>query len=111
MHFGKRDRQITIQFWTRVQDEYGQMDETWSTVYSKVWAALIADQGAERFVSSERQADRYVVFNIRWIPGLTAQHRILYEDRIYEVTEIVERGRRDALDIRARTSDRVEAGA
>lgn len=42
-----------------------------------------------------------ITFRTRWISDLDLTYRIIFEDRIYEIKEITEIGRRRGLDIRA----------
>ena len=101
MRAGSLDRQITIQRFMVIGDDgYGNEITDWGTL-ATVSAQVIQASGREFFAQAGIQAEAKVVFKIRYLPGLTVDDRILYEDRLHDLHEVKEIGRREAQEIQA----------
>jgi SPP1 family predicted phage head-tail adaptor len=97
MKAGKMDRRLTIERVTVVSGQYGD-EETW-TALRTVWAHKVPVSESEPYVSDERQAERVVTFQIRYV-DVTEQDRVASEDVTYRIVGIREIGRRDGLELR-----------
>lgn len=99
MRAGTLDRTITIQAFSSTVDDYGTPVETWAD-FATVRAALI-QASTEEYLRGYGETDTLVViFRIRWLDGVTAQHRIVYEGRNLNIREVKEIGRRQGLELR-----------
>lgn len=80
---GKYRHRITIQRPHSAQTLSGETFETWVTVYQDVPAA-IEPLSVREFISAQAvQSQVTVRIEIRYLPGLTADMRILHGDKVY----------------------------
>jgi head-tail adaptor len=102
MRAGRFDRTITLLARSVARDSFGAGAETFSAI-ADVPAEVIYDRGGElsRQNDAQRQAQAVVTFRIRWRPGLTRDMRIRFDGADYDVTDIMEIGRRRGADLRA----------
>ncbi|WP_035724641.1 phage head closure protein [Fodinicurvata fenggangensis] len=98
MRAGKLDRRITIERLVTGTDPYGAPTETWQTLAS-VWAQVLQESGQEFFAADAIQAERRVVFRIRYRDDLAMTDRVTYGDWQHDIHEIRELGRRDGLEL------------
>lgn len=105
MRAGKLDRIITIERVTTTVDEYGAPQEGWTTV-ATVRAQLIQSSVEEFIRAYGATSDTIAIFRIRYLDGLTLADRVTYASRAYDLKEIKELGRREAVELRC-----VAAGA
>lgn len=107
MNPGKLDRRLTIQARTLTRDAAGGAVPSYADV-DTVWAQKVETTGRESRIANQLRADTTIVFRIRYYADLTEQHRLLFEGRYYDVTQINEENRRETQLVQART---VEAAA
>lgn len=90
---------ISIQSLVESRDAMGGSVESWTTLYANVPAAIDDFTGREKFhVESDREISYLQKrMRIRYINGLTAKHRIIYNNIIYDIVRIEELGFREAL--------------
>lgn len=106
MRIGDRDRKITIQLDKNhdVPDDSGSRTPNWiDYTTTPIWASVRPDSppGSEKYADEQHTAKRYLVFNIRFLPGLAAHMRIVYEGQFYDIENFVELERRREVDITA----------
>lgn len=99
MRAGKLDRIITIQRLTSTVDQYGQVLETWADL-ATVRAQLIQATTEEFMKGWGASTEAATAFRIRHMDGITPADRVTYQGRAYDLKEIKEIGRRDALELR-----------
>ena len=99
MRAGKLDQTIVIE---RRQDSlgpYGEQHVTWLPVATM--RAQIVKGSTEEFIRGQgATTETSIVFRMRWLDGLTTEHRVTYDCAAYSIREIKELGRRRGLDIR-----------
>lgn len=102
MLIGKLDRRITLLARGVVRDGYGDAKDQF-TPLDEVWAGVIFNRGMEKMRAGEaqRQAQVEVTFRIRWRPDLTRDMRVEWDGVSYDVTNVVEIGRRVGADLEA----------
>lgn len=100
---GRLDRRVTIEAVTTARDALGQPVETWTT-WKTVWMGKKDIRAAERFRADQEIAEETTVWMSHWIDGLTAQHRLVVEDKTYDIVGLAEIGRRAGLEITATAS-------
>lgn len=98
MQAGKLDRTITLERKTETVSPSGAVSETWATL-ATVRAELVQHSAREFFDDPGETEMSRVVLRVRYISGLTGADRVTFEGRAYDMKEIVEVGRRRALEI------------
>ena len=98
---GKLDRQITIEQATQGEGPYGEPTETW-TPFATVWANAYSGSGKEFVAARQVNAEVSMQFQIRWLAGVSATMRILYDGAYYDIVSLSEVGRRERLNIFAK---------
>jgi len=89
MRIGKLRHRITFQQRTTTQNSYGELTETWAD-YATRWASVEPLKGREYFSAKQTQAEVDVRFRCRYLSGLnTADFRIKYGSRIYDIVSII----------------------
>lgn len=97
------DRPIEIQSKATVLDGAGQEVETWTTAW-KPSARVRPFGGSERFTAQQIVGKAVVTFKIRYRPGVAVDtHRIVFDGRTYDLHDVREVGRQEALEIDAST--------
>lgn len=105
MRAGPLDRRIAIQGKTVSQSDSGEEQVSWATT-ATVWAAKVENRGAERFTAKQITGHAVVTFRFRWsdaTAAITSEHRIVYEGREYDVTDVREIGRHEGIEVDATT--------
>ena len=102
MRAGQLDRQVVLLKRTVARDEFGEAVEVFAEL-ATVWARVIHDRSGElsRQNDAQRQAQAVVTFRIRWRAGLDRTMRVRWEGADYDITNIMEVGRRAGLDLQA----------
>jgi SPP1 family predicted phage head-tail adaptor len=95
MRAGLMDKRITIQTATRTLDAvYGSEVLSWST-FATVWADVNEVNSVERVRNEIRTLTRVTLIQIRYLPELTENMRVLMADgRILQITSLAEVGRK-----------------
>jgi len=96
MRVGRMDRRITLQTNMPAQDAYGEPIEAWSDI-ATVWASVAPKSATERFESDQEHAQAQTEFRVRWRAGIDAADRITYNGQVYDITGVIELGRREGL--------------
>ena len=101
---GRLDRLIDIEQPTETQNDYGEKTVTWSH-YATVYAEVVQQSAREAF-GAGKIAETDAVFRIRYIDGVTAKMRIVYDDVYYEITgKPREIGRKQGLEIMGKAQE------
>jgi SPP1 family predicted phage head-tail adaptor len=82
---GERNKQIAIQEKAISTDSIGNQTETWHTI-ATVWAAIQPLSGREYWAARQVNAETTTKVTILYRRGVTAEHRILYGSRVFELT-------------------------
>jgi SPP1 family predicted phage head-tail adaptor len=98
MRAGGLDRRVTLQRFTVTTDDYGEEIQTWNDL-ATVFAEVRQQSGREFIAAAQVQADRLVVFFIRWFAGLTVLDRVSYAGTLHDIVEVREIGRRDGVEL------------
>jgi len=104
MRPGQRDKIITIQSRTETTDTYGGTVHTWADFGQPIWAAVLPLRGRDLVAAQAAQNETTTRFNIRWIAGLNATMRIVYDSKYYDITALIDIGEKHVeYDIMAKT--------
>lgn len=98
MRAGSLDRKIVIQRAVKTKLPSGHEKEDWETLH-EVWAQVLPIRGEERHVAMQTTAAAETKFKIRYREGITPLDRLLYEDKQYDITAVIELGRREGLEL------------
>ncbi len=100
MRAGQLERGITIQAYSEgIPDGYGNSVPGYTTLATV--RAQIVQQSTEEFLRSYGTTDAYaVIFRIRWLDGITVQHRVQYDGKTLNIREVKEIGRHNGLELR-----------
>ncbi len=99
MRAGGLDRRVTLQRKTVVQDPDSGADiETWADL-ATVFAQVRQQSGKEYLAAGGIGASVRVVFYLRYFPDLTVLDRVSYSDRLHNIEEVREIGRRDGVEL------------
>ena len=104
MRAGEFDRRVVLEEARESQDASGQKTETWVNT-GAVWAGVQPISSTERYGPQQFVAQSDTKFRLRFRPGVTPRRtlRIRYAGRIYDIQGVIETGRREGLEIFART--------
>lgn len=105
MRAGKLDRVLDIEAVTITQDEYGSPVETWAPFVAGLRAQIVQASTEEYFRASGEGATSTIVFRTRFVAGVTNTHRIIHDERQFDIEEVKEIGRGAGLEIRARAPE------
>lgn len=100
MRAGALDRRITIRRYTVAGDDgYGNEIREWADL-ATVWAAVQQEGGREYFAQGGIQAERKIVFRLRWT-DVAVSDRIQYDGGEFDIHDVRELGRKDGLELHA----------
>ncbi|MEA3541068.1 MAG: phage head closure protein [Pseudomonadota bacterium] len=97
MRAGALDRRVTIQRATLEDDGYGSV-EVWAD-WLTVSAQIVQQGGREFLAAAQVQAVVRVLFRLRWIEGVSVLDRVVYDNRLHNIQEVRELGRREGLEL------------
>ena len=96
---GERRHQIEIKQPAEGVDDFGTPCEIWST-FARPWAAKLNHSGRRFFQAQQMNTEITDVFNIRYMPGITTQMRVVYNGQTYEIIDVDDReGRHMEIDL------------
>ena len=89
MNIGALKHKIIIQQKVSTVDNEGITQRVW-TSYKTVYAAYRPLSGREFIQLSAANAENIVTFIMRYIPGLLNNMRVIYMNKIYNITAIID---------------------
>lgn len=100
MRAGKLDRLIAIQVETRTgTTPAGAPIMSW-TDFATVRAQIIEASTEEYLRAYGEGGNTAIIFRLRWLNGVTVEHRVVYEGKHLNIRETKEIGRRKGLELR-----------
>jgi SPP1 family predicted phage head-tail adaptor len=100
IQIGKMDKLITLESKTTAANAIGEMIETWSTL-AEVWAEETPIGGSESFRANRPLSALTSKFSIWYRDDVGPKERINYAGRVWNISQVRELGRREALEITA----------
>lgn len=88
MQAGKLRHRLAIQAPTTAMDQYGEAVKTWGTV-ATVWGSVEPLRMQEYFEAQQTQAKATHKIEVRYLPGLSATYRVVFDARVFEVTAVL----------------------
>jgi SPP1 family predicted phage head-tail adaptor len=98
MQAGRLDRRVTVLRRTLTRNAYGEQVETFDT-YVTVWAQKLDVTGREFFAAQTTIAEGTTRFRLRYRDDLLLTDRLSVDGKTYNITQIIETGRQDGLEI------------
>lgn len=98
MRAGSLRHKVTIQKATESQDSYGEPDPTWG-VYAVVWASIEPVTGREYLQNRQTGVEITHKVTIRYLDGVTAKMRVLYDGRYFDIEAVLNDKERNAMHI------------
>ena len=103
---GELDRRLTIQQPVGTKDEFGHEDpDLWEDVHTNISCGIDIKKGLEVWETTQDVANLTTDFKIRYIPGITARMRIVFEGEMYDIKRVEEITRRKGYIIQAQWKD------
>lgn len=90
---GKLNRRIDVLEYQTDRDEYGGELYEW-VVVGRVWASIEPKTGSEFFDNQQIKTSQNVIITMRFYAGITVKHRVRYEDKLYEIVAVIDKGTR-----------------
>ena len=91
---GRLRHRIVIQSPTETQDTYGEPIKTWTT-FLTTWASVEPLKGREYWESQQVNAEVTYKITMRHRPGLNPKMRVSWDDRTFEIKNILNDFERD----------------
>lgn len=98
MKAGPLDRRVTIQRFTETRNEYNEPIAVWTDL-ATLSAQVIQQSGREFLSADQTQAERPVLFRLRWLDGVTVLDRVSYGGRVHNIQDVKELGRQEGLEL------------
>ena len=99
---GELDRLVIFKQNTPTQNDFGELENVWSTL-DTVWASVRPAKQEEKFSFEQSAAFEQTVFVVRYQERLKDYElQIIHDGKTFDVTGIKELGRREALMITAK---------
>jgi head-tail adaptor len=93
---GPLDRKVTIQRIGGAQDAFGQPVKSFTDIATVPCKKrdLLSTSTLEADIADQEQTKTISEFTIRYYPGLEGKYRLKFENEVYEIVRIAERGRK-----------------
>jgi SPP1 family predicted phage head-tail adaptor len=91
---GEMRHRITIQATTPTRTAKGAVVDSWSTAWTR-WAKIEPLSGNELEIASKVSAEVTHEVTFRYLSGMTAEHRIVYGSRTFNVLSVRNEQERD----------------
>jgi SPP1 family predicted phage head-tail adaptor len=94
MEAGKLRHRITIQSLTEAKNELAETEETPASVVT-LWASVEPLSGRELFLVQQYSSEITHRVRIRYYPGLTPRHQIVFGSRTFNIISIINKEERN----------------
>ena len=98
---GLMRERVLIQSPRTEQSPFGEATTEWTDA-GEVWASVRGLNSREVLQAQQANAIVTNLIRIRFFPGLTHQHRLLWRGRVFEISSVMERENRTIHEIMAR---------
>ena len=89
MRAGQLDQRIVIERLTQTRDEWGGVEEAWTT-HLTTWAAVEPLMGREFMAAAALVSEITTKVRIRYRAGITTADRIRHRGRVYGITSVAD---------------------
>lgn len=101
IHSGSMRERVTIQKPVEQQSSFGETTLTWEDE-GTVYASIMGVRASDYFAAQQAGVLVTHRIRIRFFPGLTHQHRLIWRGRTMEISSVLERESRAIHEILAR---------
>lgn len=112
---GAMDREVVIQQLAESAGSSGFPVETWTSLGEPEWMEKLSTTGGERFVAAQSAAQVQTRWRMYWREDMDPdsvdvqkKRRLLYQGRIYDITGVIETGRREGIELMTMARSEVE---
>jgi SPP1 family predicted phage head-tail adaptor len=71
------------------QDQYGAPDQSWTTLYNDIWAAVEPLSGRELFAAQEHHSEVETRIRVRYRSDITAKMRVVFNGNYYDIKAVI----------------------
>ena len=89
MKAGQLDQRVTVERFSRTEDELGQPIESWAPLFT-CWAAVEPLTGREYLAAQAAVSEVTARIRMRFRPWMTAQDRVIHNGTIYMIESLVD---------------------
>ena len=89
MKAGQLDQRVTVERFSRTEDELGQPIETWAPLFT-CWAEVSPLVGREFIAAQAAQSEVTARIRMRFRPWMTAQDRVIHNGTTYNIVSLVD---------------------
>ena len=89
MKAGQLDQRVTVERFSRTEDELGQPIETWAPLFT-CWAAVEPLTGREYIAAQAAVSEVTARIRMRFRPWMTAQDRVIHNGTIYMIESLID---------------------
>lgn len=89
MKAGQLDQRVTVERFSRTEDELGQPIESWAPLFT-CWAAVEPLTGREYLAAQAAVSEVTARIRMRFRPWMTAQDRVIHNGTIYQIESLID---------------------
>jgi SPP1 family predicted phage head-tail adaptor len=90
---GKLRERVTVQQAASTRNSLGESVLSWSD-WQTVWASVEGVSAREALISGQQETTVSHRVRLRYLPGLTSQHRFSWRSRTLDIVSLLEHGNR-----------------
>ena len=89
MKAGQLDQRVTVERFSRTEDELGQPIESWAPLFT-CWAAVEPLVGREYLAAQAAVSEVTARIRMRFRPWMTAQDRVIHNGTTYNIVSLID---------------------
>ena len=89
MRAGQLDQRVTVERFSRTEDELGQPIESWAPLFT-CWAAVEPLTGREYLASQAAVSEVTARIRMRFRPWMTAEDRVIHNGTTYGIESLID---------------------
>ena len=89
MKAGQLDQRVTVERFSRTEDELGQPIEAWAPLFT-CWAEVSPLVGREFIAAQAAQSEVTARIRMRFRPWMTAEDRVIHNGTTYNIVSLID---------------------
>lgn len=89
MKAGQLDQRVTVERFSRTEDELGQPIESWAPLFT-CWAEVSPLVGREFIAAQAAQSEVTARIRMRFRPWMTAEDRVIHNGTTYNIVSVID---------------------
>ena len=89
MKAGQLDQRVTVERFSRTEDELGQPIESWAPLFT-CWAAVEPLTGREYIAAQAAVSEVTARIRMRFRPWMTAEDRVIHGGKTYNIVSVID---------------------